>query len=255
MRDGLVLGDLTAPSVVYGVHGTTGLSKWKCLARRCGLFGSWEAVEWAWIPPGGISGEHIHTRTEEIYFILSGRGDMLIDGVSHIVEPGTVILTGLGTRHGLRNISDEGLGWLVIELLSPATSAVLRSSLAAQAPSTRPAAPAARSKDDSLMNAIIVDLNHAREVDPRAVFTGPLRAIHLTKLAANEHKQLSATGVEYTLFVTAGSGHIVSGDAKVPLDYGVSVTLPLGSEVVVAASDAGLEIFMASLDVPGSQLQ
>ncbi len=47
MREGIVVADLTEPSEVYGVHGSEGLSRWKCLARRAGLFGSWEAVEWA----------------------------------------------------------------------------------------------------------------------------------------------------------------------------------------------------------------
>lgn len=126
MRDGLIVGDLEDPSVVYGVHGTAGLSRWKCLARRAGLSGAWEAIEWAWLPPGGVSGEHVHTRTEEIYFILCGRGEMLLDGVARAVGPGDLVLTGLGTRHGLRNVGDEGLGWLVIELLSPATEDVLR---------------------------------------------------------------------------------------------------------------------------------
>ncbi len=126
MHDGVIIADLEDPSVVHGVHGTAGLSRWKCLARRAGLSGAWEAIEWAWLPPGGVSGEHVHTRTEEVYFILSGRGEMLLDGTPRPVGPGDLVLTGLGTRHGLRNVGDEGLGWLVIELLSPATAGVLR---------------------------------------------------------------------------------------------------------------------------------
>lgn len=120
-----MLADLAEPSRVYGVHGSEGLSLWKCLARRAGLFGSWEAVEWAWIPPGGVSGEHLHTRTEEIYFILSGRGQITLDGRSYQVLAGDLILTSVGTRHGLRNTGTEGLGWLVIEVASPATAMAL----------------------------------------------------------------------------------------------------------------------------------
>jgi mannose-6-phosphate isomerase-like protein (cupin superfamily) len=246
MRDGLIVGDLADPSVVYGVHGTTGLSKWKCLARRCGLFGTWEAVEWAWLPPGGVSGEHVHTRTEEIYFIISGRGEMMINGRPHLVGPGHLILTGLGTRHGLRNIGDDGLGWLVIELLSPATAAVLRG--LASAPTLSPRNPI----KELAMNAVVVDLRQVREVDPRSVFTGPLQAIKLITLPAGQHAALSAADQEHTLFVLAGAGHIVSGHTSVPLSYGVSVTLPLGSEVVVHADAGGLEYFIASLAVPQS---
>ncbi|HSZ28535.1 MAG TPA: cupin domain-containing protein [Pseudonocardiaceae bacterium] len=125
MREGIVVADLAEPSKVYGVHGSEGLSLWKCLARRAGLFGCWEAVEWAWIPPGGVSGEHLHTRTEEIYFILSGRGQITLDGRPYQVRAGDVILTSVGTRHGLRNTGTEGLGWLVIEVASPATAMAL----------------------------------------------------------------------------------------------------------------------------------
>jgi mannose-6-phosphate isomerase-like protein (cupin superfamily) len=230
----VIIGDLEDPSVVHGVHGTTGLSQWKCLARRAGLFGSWEAVEWAWIPPGGISGEHVHTRTEEIYFILSGRGEMTLDGRPHTVGPGHLILTGLGTRHGLRNIGDEGLGWLVIELTSPAS-----------VPSTQPE----RGARD--VNAEIFNLRQRGEVDPRSTFTGPLRSIRLVNLEPGQKSALAAAGVEHTLFMLDGSGEITSGESVVPLKYGVSVTLPLGTETVITAGADGLEYFLASLDVPG----
>jgi mannose-6-phosphate isomerase-like protein (cupin superfamily) len=247
MREGWIIGDLQEPSVVYGVHGTTGHSQWKCLARRAGLFGSWEAVEWAWIPPGGISGEHVHTRTEEIYFILSGRGEMTLDGRPHTVGPGSLILTGLGTRHGLRNIGDEGLGWLVIELLSPATSAVLRGETPPASPSSEPSERGGRD-----VNAEVYNLRRMGEVDPRSVFTGPLRDIRLVKLEPGQRAELSATGVEHTLFALEGSGQLASGEAEVPLKYGVSVTLPLGTgTAVTTAGPQGLEYFLASLEVPG----
>jgi mannose-6-phosphate isomerase-like protein (cupin superfamily) len=245
MREGWIIGDLDEPSVVYGVHGTLGLSRWKCLARRAGLFGAWEAVEWAWIPPGGISGEHVHTRTEEIYFILSGRGEMTLDGRPHQVGPGNLILTGLGTRHGLRNIGDEGLGWLVIELLSPATSAVLRGATPPTPPNkTRP------ERGGREMNAEVFNLRQKGEVDPRSsVFTGPLRSIRVVNLEPGQRAELATTGVEHTLFTLKGFGEIASGEAAVPLKYGVSVTLPLGTEAVITAGAEGMEYFQASLDV------
>ncbi len=120
-----VIADLNEPSIVYGVHGAEGVSQWKCFARRNDLFGPWEAVEWAWLPPGGISGEHVHSRTEELYFIVSGTGMMIIDGQEYSVAAGDLILTGLGTRHGLRNVGAQELSWFVIEVVGPVMSAVL----------------------------------------------------------------------------------------------------------------------------------
>lgn len=121
----VVIADLDKPSTVYGVHGTEGVSRWKCLARRGDLFGPWEAVEWAWLPPGGISGEHVHSRTEELYFIVSGTGMMIIDGQEYPVTVGDLILTTLGTRHGLHNVGEQELSWLVIEVVGPAMAAAL----------------------------------------------------------------------------------------------------------------------------------
>lgn len=121
----VVISDLNERSVVHGVHGTEGVSQWKCFARRNDLFGSWEAVEWAGIPPGGISGEHVHSRTEELYFIVSGTGIISLDGKEHPVKAGDVILSGLGTRHGLRNVGPNELHWLVIEVVGPQMAAVL----------------------------------------------------------------------------------------------------------------------------------
>ncbi|GGN92101.1 hypothetical protein GCM10010112_78930 [Actinoplanes lobatus] len=125
MRDGVVVADVSDPSVVYGVHGTEGASRWKCLARRAGLSAGWEAIEWACLPPGGVSGEHLHTRTEEIYFVLSGTGEILLDGVATRVTAGSLILTGAGVTHGLRNVGEDDLAWLVVEMSTPATAAVL----------------------------------------------------------------------------------------------------------------------------------
>jgi uncharacterized cupin superfamily protein len=119
-----VLADIEEPSVVYGVHGTEGASEWKCFARRNDLFGSWEAIEWAGLPPGGVSGEHVHTRTEELYFIISGTGIMRLDGREHPVRGGDLILNGIGTRHGLRNVGPDRLTWLVVEVVGPLTAAV-----------------------------------------------------------------------------------------------------------------------------------
>ena len=126
MSGELIVSDIVSASHVQDVHGAAGASKWKCFTRRIWLCGDWEAVEWALLPPGGVSGEHVHSRTEEVYFILSGHGELLLDGVSTAVGPGDVVLTGLGTKHGLRAVGDGDLSWLVIEITSPATAAVLR---------------------------------------------------------------------------------------------------------------------------------
>ncbi|MDQ3763904.1 MAG: cupin domain-containing protein [Actinomycetota bacterium] len=125
MTDELIVANVNGASDVYGMHGGAEVAKWKCLTRRLGLSGTWEAIEWSSLPPGAVCGEHRHTRTEELYFILSGEGELLINDVPHRVRPGHLIANGLGTRHCFRNLGEEDLNWLVIEVFSPATTQAL----------------------------------------------------------------------------------------------------------------------------------
>jgi mannose-6-phosphate isomerase-like protein (cupin superfamily) len=125
MTDELIVADLSGASEVHSMHGGAKVARWKCLARRLGLSGSWEAIEWSSLPPGAVCGEHRHTRTEELYFIVSGEGELLLNGVPHRVRPGHLIANRLGTRHRFRNLGQEDLNWLVIEVFSPATTQTL----------------------------------------------------------------------------------------------------------------------------------
>ncbi|WP_069885822.1 cupin domain-containing protein [Streptomyces luteocolor] len=259
-RDAVVVGDVTGPAAIHGVHGTTGLTWWKCLASGADLRGDWEAVEWAGIPAGGVSGEHRHTRTEEIYFILSGRGEMYLNGTGHPVEPGTLILTGLGTVHGLRNTGPDDLNWLVIEMRSPQFAAALtadgRAPAAARPAPANPAGPAsaagpAHPAKETEVRARLHDLRAERSVDPSGVFTGPLRTVAIETVAASGTTELVADGCEHMVFVLSGTGWVDNGSGTAELRPGTAVTLPLGTKARVGADHVGdLELFHAELAVP-----
>jgi len=115
----------SAPSIVHGVHGAPGQSYWKCFARGNVLASALEAWEYAALSPGAVNGEHLHTRTDEVYFFLAGEGEMLLDGEAFPVGPGDAILTPLGVCHGLANTGDSNLEWLTIEVTAPETAAIL----------------------------------------------------------------------------------------------------------------------------------
>jgi mannose-6-phosphate isomerase-like protein (cupin superfamily) len=56
------------------------------------------------------SGIGYHEQKEdEIYYVLSGRGMMTIDGKSFEIGPGTAVLTRPGSSHGLKQIGTEDL--------------------------------------------------------------------------------------------------------------------------------------------------
>lgn len=60
------------------------------------------------------SGIGYHEQKEdEIYYVLSGRGMMTIDGKSFEIGPGTAVLTRPGSSHGLKQIGTDDLVILI----------------------------------------------------------------------------------------------------------------------------------------------
>ncbi|MFC5719942.1 cupin domain-containing protein [Streptomyces gamaensis] len=248
---GALVADVSGAADIHGVHGAAGLTHWKCLASRRDLDGDWEAVEWAAIPPGGVSGEHRHTRTEEIYFILSGRGEFLVDGTAHPARPGSLLLTGVGAVHGLRNTGEDRLDWLVIEMLAPSTAEVLRG----RTPRGTTDRTTGRTTEGKTVNAELHDLRAEGSVDPSGVFTGPLRTVGISTLEPGATRALASRTSEHTVFVLSGSGRAVSGGTTVGLTPGTALTLPLGASADIAADGDGLELFHAELAVPDRAVQ
>jgi mannose-6-phosphate isomerase-like protein (cupin superfamily) len=243
MTDRFIAADLAFPADVYGVHGAHGFSRWKCLARQPLLRGPWEAVEWAWLPPGGVSGEHKHTRTEELYYIVSGRGRILLNGVASDVGTGDLILTPVGTTHGLRNVGEAELSWLVVELRAGA--AVAAYAAAALGNPVR-----SISESEPIMSEpLVTHLGQVGECDPRTVLSGPLKEIRVAELAPGQAETLVANDAEHTLFVLAGSGNASDDKVDVQLSAGTAITLPLGTRVSLSTT-VGLRFFHASLTVP-----
>jgi mannose-6-phosphate isomerase-like protein (cupin superfamily) len=64
------------------------------------------------LKPGSGIGYH-EQKEDEIYYVLSGRGVMTIDGKSFGVTPGTAVLTRPGSSHGLKQAGDEDLVILI----------------------------------------------------------------------------------------------------------------------------------------------
>lgn len=60
------------------------------------------------LKPGSAIGYHLQ-KEDEIYYVLSGRGEMTIDGKPFPVGPGDAILTRPGSSHGLKQTGAEDL--------------------------------------------------------------------------------------------------------------------------------------------------
>jgi mannose-6-phosphate isomerase-like protein (cupin superfamily) len=73
------------------------------------------------LKPGSGIGYH-EQNDDEVYYVLSGRGVMTLDGKPIDVEPGTAILTRPGSSHGLKQAGDEDLVILIAYELKPAST-------------------------------------------------------------------------------------------------------------------------------------
>jgi mannose-6-phosphate isomerase-like protein (cupin superfamily) len=62
--------------------------------------------------PGSAIGYHLQ-REDEIYYVLSGRGLMTIDGKEFEVGPGDAVLTRPGSSHGLKQVGKDDLVILI----------------------------------------------------------------------------------------------------------------------------------------------
>ena len=57
------------------------------------------------LKPGSGIGYH-EQKEDEVYYVLSGKGVMTVDGKAIDVGPGTAVLTRPGSSHGLKQVGD-----------------------------------------------------------------------------------------------------------------------------------------------------
>ncbi len=68
------------------------------------------------LEPHSVVGEHLHTNESEVYYILSGEGVLIEDGVRYPISTGDAELCLKGHSHGLENPTDEPVVFLALEL-------------------------------------------------------------------------------------------------------------------------------------------
>jgi mannose-6-phosphate isomerase-like protein (cupin superfamily) len=233
----MLVADTSNPAVVWGVHGSPGETYWKAFVTRPDLSSPVEASEWACLPPCGISGEHRHSRTEEIYIILSGTGEFVLNGERVPVSRGSIGLTTLGNTHGLINTGSSDLEWWVIETIPPSTEGVLMSGRD-------------HGLDPAASPAVVHQLAENSAFDMTDVFSGPLQKIERRQIGRGDDLWLGSSEVETFVYVTHGS-------VKVSERSGATTTAVGGSSVMFqGGGDAHLvgveaaEVYIVSLAIP-----
>ncbi len=71
--------------------------------------------------PGAAIGYHEQDR-DEVYYVLSGTGELTMNGTKSVVGPGTSILTRTGSSHGLRQTGADDLVIVIVYSKSSSVS-------------------------------------------------------------------------------------------------------------------------------------
>jgi mannose-6-phosphate isomerase-like protein (cupin superfamily) len=121
----VLIGTKDSPVEVTGAHGGKSSLLWKRFTDGNMMWSDLQSFEHVTVPSGGNVGLHVHSRTEEIYFIVTGRGRMRVGEETREVGPGDLILTPLHTAHSFQALGDEPATFIVMEMVPPAIRAVL----------------------------------------------------------------------------------------------------------------------------------
>ncbi|MFI8106519.1 cupin domain-containing protein [Streptomyces sp. NPDC086023] len=213
---GPIANDISGPAVTHRQVGGEGACRWKMLMNGMHLEGEWNCVEYVVIEPGASVGEHVHLRTEEIYYIVRGRAVVTMDGVEIEAGAGDLITTPIGSSHSIANRGDEDMHFFVTEVF----------------PGEGPAAPPAQVHvPDRLASRGGI---RSAEVDLTPYFTGDWQRFRLLEVPA---------GIRFEEWVPADRSivlHVLQGSAVISVegvDYpggpGLSVAITPGSAFTV----------------------
>ncbi|WP_366923081.1 cupin domain-containing protein [Metallumcola ferriviriculae] len=76
-------------------------------------------VDLIFYEPGQSSPEHAHKHQDEIFYVVSGEGSMVINGEKVSVKEKDIILAPSGTTHGINNDSSSQLSLLFVKNKRP----------------------------------------------------------------------------------------------------------------------------------------
>jgi mannose-6-phosphate isomerase-like protein (cupin superfamily) len=64
---------------------------------------------WNAMAPGQSTGTHVHNRSDELFYVIRGRGTAFVNGSDASLESGDVIFIPKGEDHRIRSSSDDPL--------------------------------------------------------------------------------------------------------------------------------------------------
>lgn len=233
---GLIRNDTSGLAYTQRQVGGEGVCRWKMLMNGMHLEGEWNCVEFVVIEPGASVGEHVHMRTEEIYYIISGRAIVMMDGRRIEARPGDLITTPIGSSHSIANHGEADMEFFVTEVF----------------PNAGPAsAPATIHVPDLLT---VGPVGRAAQIDLGPHFTGDWQRFQLLELMTGD--RIEGLGIaergSSVLHVLEGSGVILVDGLEFAGGKGLSVAIPPGHNASVAAvgMDGPLRLIVIEIEAP-----
>jgi mannose-6-phosphate isomerase-like protein (cupin superfamily) len=214
---GPITNDTNVLGITRQLIGGKGVCFWKQLINGMHLGGHLHCVEYVVVPPGASIGWHTHERTEEIYYILSGRATMDMDGHPREVAAGDLITTPLGASHALANPTEQFLTVFVVEVFPRETGKpgeVAHIQLRSQLLERR----AAQEAREGVFSA---------SIDLARYFTGHWAELTLAHIPPGGQLNLyTCEGRDEVLFVASGLAEITFGDESISGRDGLCIGLP-----------------------------
>lgn len=68
------------------------------------------------LEPGATIGEHLHDGSAEIYYVVDGKGTMIVDGKEYPIGSGDVSWCNSGHSHGIKNSTESPMHMIVVGL-------------------------------------------------------------------------------------------------------------------------------------------
>jgi mannose-6-phosphate isomerase-like protein (cupin superfamily) len=235
---GVIFNDASGLGEIDHLVGGTGTCRWKTIINGMHLPGPWNVIEYVVIPPGASCGQHQHTATEEIYYILAGSAQVHIDGSPAEVTAGDLITCPIGTVHGIANHGEADMRFFVAEVF-PGHGAAPSSSRIAVRDQLRYVAGYRRYGGDDLR---VAQVNLAR------YFTGPWRSFSEIEIPPGEAigPYHPPRGMAEVLFVVDGEADMAAGSQVRQGGPGLCAGAALGTALTVRNRSEGKPLRLIS---------